>query len=305
MKKSLNVFVLTLGLLWLGIGCATKELPPPSPPVPIAIEVPEVPTEDSSVDQHDEPEGVITPEAPQMVADEPVPVHFSLAFTPQSQADLDAAALLSKIVFIGIENISIRYAEDGHAYLDIILEYDNMSGKPITISEMVLRAIFMDETTTKRELTTYAYSDFCDTSVPGCQLRDIYKKYDCGFYVPKTSMARLSQIYKAGQNEEHMTFDFGKIFDNRLDAYAQERLKVDGYSKDTQFMVIQEPMTRLLRLYNTMNGPYKNDGKFVLLGEGVANYNDQSGTVRLGKVFIAAVLDRIPIMFIYTNPRWL
>ncbi len=307
MKKLLNVFLMMLCLLWLGVGCVSQNYEEP-PSLPIEIGTPGVDEgEDEEAEEAEEAEESKTEEAEKAEAEEEaaeeadMPVHVSLATSGKSQAELDAAAIISKIVFMGIKNASIRYEEDGHVYLDVLVAYDNQSGKPITISEIVSRAIFMDETANRNELTTYAYSDFCDITKPGCQLRDFYAKFDCGFYVPKESKARLSQVFKPGQNEEYMTFDFGQLLDNKLDADAQERLKADGYAKGSQLMILQEPMMRLLRLYNTMNGADKNDGKFVLLGEGVANYNGPKGTVIIGKVFIAAVLDRTPFMFIYAN----
>ena len=303
MKKIMTMLLAMLCLLWIGAGCASQQPVEVPPAIDLDIETPPVdPGEDEEPDKEDEEgeEDEETEETEEVEA-VPMPVHVSLATNGRSQMEQDAAALISKIVFLGIKDTSIRYEQDGHVYLDTLVAYDNMGDRPVTVSEMVARAIFMDESATRNELTTYAYSDFCEITVPGCQLRDFYQKFDCGFYVPKETKARLSQIFKVGRNEERMTFDFGQIQDTKLDAAAQERLKADGYTKETQLMVMQEPMQRLLRLYNTMNGPEKNAGKFVLLGEGVANYNGPKGTVIIGKVFIAAVLGRSPIMFIYAN----
>ena len=312
MKRILNMLLMSLCVLLLGVGCATTNVSVEAPQIP-PFEPDPVETPDSGVESTTEENTqnatqtevtVETTETTVEVETVVMPIHFSLAVNNQTQDELDAAATISKIVIQGIKNASVRYDENGHVYFDLLIAYNNMSGKPITISEMVSRVIFLDDTATKNELLTYAYSDFCDIVKPGCQLRDFYKRYDCGFYVPKESKARLSQIFKAGENEEYMTFDFGQLTDKKLDAIAQERLKADGYSKDTQLMVMNEPMERLLYIYNNMNGTGKNSGKFVLLGEGVANYNGPKGTVIIGKVFLAAVLDRNPINYIFTidNP---
>lgn len=228
-----------------------------------------------------------------------------------TSTEKDADILLNKMTFTGVLDVTLRpnYSfigeRAGHLLMDVNVEYNVPKDKFITISEMVAKVIVMDDTLGKDELVTYAYSDFCDISQPGCVLRDYFKKYECGDYVNVQSedAPRRSVKFDGGQNTMKMTFDFGSLINVEMSQNGNTAMGKLGYaSPSNEFVVERVALQRLFFLANTLNGPKKNQSKLILVVEGNANYNGEDGTVRLDKIRMAVVLSRKKVDYLYENP---
>ena len=229
------------------------------------------------------------------------------AFAQNTQPETDANTLLDKLVFTGVVNVELEpNYSDGNLYMIAEIEYDVPKDKFITISEMAAKVIVMDETISKDELSTFAYTDYCDINDKStkCALRDFFKKYECGTYVNPTDekSPRRSEVFEGGKHTKKMRFNFGPLVNKAMSTAAEQRMKPDGFAYPNQFVVNQADLNRLFKLSNSLNGPRKNDSKLIIVAEGNANYNGTDGTVRLEYVRLAVVLSRVKVDYLYENP---
>jgi len=231
----------------------------------------------------------------------------AFVFAQATQPENDANVTLDKLIFNGVVNVELQpNYSDGNLYMIAEFEYNVPHEKFITISEMSAKVIVMDETISQYDLSTFAYSDFCDINnkTEKCALRDFFKKYECGTYVNTTTekSPRRSEVFDGGKHTKKMLFNFGPLVNMAMSKAASDRMTPDGYVYPNQFVVNQVDMNRLFRLSNNLNGPMKNDSKLIIVAEGNANYNGADGTVRLEYVHLAVVMSRVKVAYLYENP---